>query len=74
MIIFLLPLFLVFEERVTAWFSLVGVGGALIGLEGVLLYFHKAGKPILPGHMIYKILPGLLFLTTTAFVLGFSAA
>jgi hypothetical protein len=72
MIIFLLPFFLAFTGRVAPGFSLVGVGGGLIGLEGVLLYFQKAGRPILSRQTIYKILPGLLLLTTAAFVLGFS--
>jgi uncharacterized membrane protein YjjP (DUF1212 family) len=73
-IILLLPFFLVFNGSVTPWFSLVGMGGALIGLEGMLLYFQKAGKPILPAQLSYKILPGLLLLSTAAFVFGFSAA
>jgi hypothetical protein len=55
-------------------FSLVGLGGALIGLGGLLLSFLKTGKPILSRNTILKILPGLLLLTTAAFVLGFSAA
>ena len=74
MIIFLLPFFLVFSARVTPGFSLVGLGGALIGLGGVLLYFQRAGRPILSRDSIYKLLPGLLLLTTAAFVLGFSLA
>ncbi len=74
MIIFLLPLFLAFTGRAAPGFALVGLGGALIGLGGLLLFFLKAGKPILSRKTILKILPGLLLLTTAAFVLGFSAA
>jgi hypothetical protein len=74
MTIFLLPIFLAFSGWVAPGFALVGLGGALIGLGGLLLSFLKAGKPILSRNTILKILPGLLFVTTVAFVLGFSAA
>ncbi len=74
LIIFLLPIFLAFTARVAPGFCLVGLGGALIGLGGVMLYFQKAGRPILSRQSIYKILPGLLLMTTAAFVLGFSLA
>jgi hypothetical protein len=72
--IFLLPFLLACTSRATPGFALVGLGGALIGLGGLLLSFLKAGKPILSRKTILKILPGLLLLTTAAFVLGFSAA
>jgi hypothetical protein len=74
MIIFVLPFYLTLIGRVVPGFLLVGVGGALIGLWGVLLYFEKAGRPILSQKAVFKFLPGLLFLTTAAFVLGFSIA
>jgi hypothetical protein len=74
MTIFLLPFLLACTGRATLGFALVGLGGALIGLGGLLLSFLKAGKPILSRKTILKILPGLLLLTTAAFVLGFSAA
>ncbi len=74
MTIFLLPFLLVFTGRVAPGFVLVGLGGALIGLGGLLLSFLKTGKPILSRITILKILPGLLLVTTAAFVLGFSAA
>jgi hypothetical protein len=74
MMIFLLPLVLAFAHLAAPAFALVGLGGALIGLGGLLLSFLKAGKPILSRNTILKILPGLLLLTTAAFVLGFSAA
>lgn len=69
--IFLLPIFLALTGVTAPAFFLVGVGGALIGMGGLLLSFLKAGKPILSRQTIYKILPGLLLLTTTCFVLGF---
>jgi hypothetical protein len=74
MMILLLPLFLAFSGRSSPLFALVGLGGALIGLGGMLLSFLKAGKPILSRSAILKILPGLLLLTTAAFIVGFSAA
>ena len=74
MTIFLLPIFLAFSGRAAPGFALVGVGGALIGLGGLLLSFLKTGKPIFSRNTILKILPGLLLLTTAAFVVGFSAA
>jgi len=52
-------------------FSLVGVGGAMIGVGGLLLSFLKAGKPILARETIFKILPGLLLSMTVCFVAGF---
>lgn len=71
MTIFLLPIYLALTGVAAPAFCLVGVGGALIGLGGLMLSFLKAGKPILSRQTIYKILPGLLLLTTTCFVLGF---
>jgi hypothetical protein len=71
MTIFLLPILLSVQGVTNPLFSLVGVGGALIGLGGLALSFLKAGKPILPKESILKILPGLLFLMTLCFVIGF---
>ena len=71
MTIFLLPFLLVFTGRAAPSFILVGVGGALIGVGGLLLSFLKTGKPLLSQTIILRVLPGLLFLTTAAFVIGF---
>jgi hypothetical protein len=71
MTIFLLPIYLVLQGTMQPAFSLVGVGGALIGIGGLLLSFLKAGKPILAREIILKILPGLLLLMTVCFVAGF---
>ena len=73
MTIFLLPILLAFSGSVAPRFALVGLGGALIGVGGLLLSFLKTGKPILSRNIILKVLPGLLLLMTAAFVLGFSA-
>ncbi len=69
--IFLLPTFLSIQGVTKPLFSLVGVGGALIGIGGLALSFLKAGKPILSKELILKILPVILFLMTLCFVVGF---
>jgi hypothetical protein len=71
MVIFLLPILLSLQGAMKPAFALVGVGGALIGIGGLLLSFLKTGKPILPRETIFRILPGLLLLTTVCFVAGF---
>ncbi len=70
--IFLLPVLLSLQGDMKPVFSLVGVGGMLIGAGGLLLSFLKAGKPILPRQAILKILPALLLLVTACFVAGFA--
>ncbi|GER80232.1 conserved hypothetical protein [Candidatus Denitrolinea symbiosum] len=69
--IFLLPIVLAVQGKVHPLFSLVGVGGALIGVGGLALSFLKAGKPILSKELIFKILSAILFLMTLCFVIGF---
>ena len=71
MTIFLLPIVLAFQGQVKPLFSLVGVGGALIGVGGLLLSFLKTGKPILSRDTIMRLFPILLLLTTALFVAGF---
>ena len=71
MTIFLLPILLALQGAMRPAFSLVGLGGALIGVGGLMLSFLKAGKPILARETILKILPGLLLLMTVCFVAGF---
>ena len=71
MTIFLLPSILAANGTMRPAFALVGLGGAMIGLAGMLLAFLKAGKPILPRETILKVLPSLLLLMTVCFVTGF---
>lgn len=71
MTIFLLPIILSIHGAVKPLFSLVGVGGALIGIGGLFLSFLKTGKPILSRGMIMRLFPMLLLLTTALFVAGF---
>jgi hypothetical protein len=74
MIIFLLPTVLAANGTTRPGFALVGLGGALIGIGGLLLSFLKTGRPILSHLIILRVLPGLLLLMTSAFVLGFFLA
>ncbi len=72
MVIFLLPSIMAAEGTARPAFALVGLGGALIGLSGLLLLFLKAGHPLVPRATILRILPVILLLMTAAFVGGFS--
>jgi len=74
MTIFLLPSILAADGTMHPAFALVGLGGAMIGLGGLLLSFLKAGRPILPRETILKVLPSLFMLMTACFVIGFALA
>lgn len=71
MTIFMLPIILSIQGNAPPLFSLVSIGGGLIGIGGLLLSFLKAGKPILPRETILRLFPALLLLTTAFFVAGF---
>lgn len=71
MTIFLLPIILSIQGNAPPLFSLVGIGGALIGVGGLLLSFLKTGRPILSRETILRLFPALLLLTTMFFVAGF---
>jgi hypothetical protein len=71
MTIFLLPIIIAVQGQAKPLFSLVGIGGALIGVGGLLLSFLKTGKPILSRETIMRLFPALLLLTTALFVAGF---
>ncbi len=71
MTIFLLPIIISIQGQTKPLFSLVGIGGALIGIGGLLLSFLKTGRPILSREIILRVFPGLLLLTTICFVAGF---
>lgn len=74
LLIFGLPLLLALGGVTGGGFVLVGVGGAVIGLAGLLLSFLKLDRPVLPEKTILSLLPALLLLTTAAFVAGFALA
>lgn len=71
LLIFILPVILVIQGMKPTGFLLVTLGDGLIGLGGLLLSFLKTGRPILSRDTILSIFPGLLLVTTTAFVAGF---
>ena len=71
LIIFILPLSMVITGSSQPGYLLVSLGGALIGLAGLLLAFLKAGKPILNQETVYSLLPVVLFLMSLSFVGGF---
>ena len=70
--IFLLPLMMVLSGRMPPGFILISIGGALMGLGGLLLALLKAGKPLLSRETIFRILPVLLLIMTSLFVGGFA--
>jgi hypothetical protein len=72
LVIFSLPIGLSLRGQAPPGFALVGVGGGLIGIAGLLLSLLKTGKPILSKKAILSLFPGLLLLTTSAFVAGFA--
>jgi hypothetical protein len=72
MLIFLLPIVLSVRGMTSPGFVLVGVGGALIGIAGLLLSFLKTGRQVLSRDTIFSILPALLLMMTSAFVAGFA--
>lgn len=72
LLIFILPLVLSIRGVTDPAFTLVGVGGALIGVGGLLLSFLTTGRPILPKETILAVFPALLLLMTTSFVAGFA--
>lgn len=73
LIIFLLPILVVREDRAPADFLWVSVGGALIGLGGIALAFLKAGNQFLffSEEVVFAILAPLLLLMSLAFTWGF---
>ncbi|MFN8412002.1 MAG: hypothetical protein U0Z26_06405 [Anaerolineales bacterium] len=71
MIIFLLPIFVVFQGQVKFLFALVGLGGAFIGIGGLFLSFMKSGTPLISKENVLKTFSALLFISTLCFVIGF---
>ena len=69
--IFLLPIVLAATRQAPPLFSLVGIGGGLIGSAGLMLSFLKVGRPIPPKETILKMLPAMLAAMTACYVAGF---
>ncbi len=70
LIIFLLPIFMSVYGRTNPDFALVGLGGALMGLEGLILSFSKF-QNLISKETMRRFLPWLLLITTICFVAGF---
>lgn len=71
-LITLLPLSMTITHAFPPGYLLVSLGGALIGLGGLLLAFLKAGKPLLSQETINRLLPVILFCMSLSFIWGFS--
>jgi hypothetical protein len=67
-----LPLFLALAGGRPPGMLFVGLGGALIGIGGLLLAFARAGRPLLAWDRVLALLPAVLLLSTGAFVAGFA--
>ena len=67
-----LPIWAYLGSAALPGYLLVSLGGALIGLCGLLLAFLKTGKPILERNTIYTLLPMILFFMSLSFIGGFS--
>jgi hypothetical protein len=68
-----LPIALVLQGVKAPMVLFMSVGGALIGIGGMLLAFLKSGRPILSAEWIFMLLPWILFLMSVSFVLGLGA-
>ena len=71
LIIFPLPIILSIQGVMKPAFALVGIGGALISFDGLLLSLFKTGKPLLSRDMKSRIFPSFLLLMAICFVAGF---
>ncbi len=70
--IFLLPFVLALQGQVRPAFALVGLGGGLIGLDGLLMSFSEVSQRYFSRESIIRTLPISLLLMTAMFVAGFS--
>ncbi len=69
-VVFFLPIILYVTEKAEIQILLISFGGVLVGSGGMLLGLLKAGKEILSKEKVVALFPIILFLTTTAFVIG----
>lgn len=72
MFIFFIPIVLLLSSSIELQYGFVSLGGVFIGLGGMLLAFVKGGKPILSKETVISLFPIILFIATTAFVIGLS--
>ena len=69
-VVFLIPIFLFYTDKAGIQILFIPLGGIIIGTGGMLLGLLKAGKSILEKEKVVALFPIILFLTTTAFVIG----
>lgn len=70
--IFLLPLGMIATQRSGVGFVLVSLGGALIGLMGLILSFLRMGSKGFSQEKLLRAFPLLFLVITVAYVLGFN--
>jgi hypothetical protein len=70
LVITCLPILLVLRKEVHAGFMLVGLGGALVGVGGLLLVSFRVGKSPPADQKVISLLPPMLLVLTTCFVAG----
>ncbi len=69
-VIFFIPILLFFKGLVELQYIYVSIGAVLIGVLGMLMAFLKGGKPIVSKEKVLMFFPIILFLASTAFVIG----
>lgn len=72
-IIVLLPLLACFHNWVSWIFCQVSLGGAVIGMYGILLSFAKSEKPVMQQDKLIALFPLVFLLAAGFFVIGFSS-
>jgi hypothetical protein len=70
LVIFLLPIWLTTQSDGPLSLLIISLGGAFIGIGGLMLTFWKSGKPVLPVEQILRVLPWLLLAMTISFTVG----
>jgi hypothetical protein len=70
LVIFLLPLIGINANGHALAYLMVSLGGALMGLAGLLLSFLKTGRPLFSKTNILEIFPITILLATAAFIAG----
>jgi hypothetical protein len=70
LVLFIMPLVLLYQGEVKPTFLGVSIGTGLIALGGMALGFLKSGKPLLSKDQIYTIFPVILLLAVVAFSIG----
>ena len=70
--ILIIPIYLVIEGNAQLLFVTISVGGALMGLGGIIFLLNETKKISIPAESKAILLPGFLLLTTIFLSLGLS--